>query len=268
VRLAKKHNGEVISADSRQVYKGLDIGSGKITKKEMDGIPHHLLDVASPKRVYTAAHFRRDAEKAIRGILKRGKLPIIVGGTGFYIDTLLHDRALPDVKPNAMLRATWEKLSADALFSRLQAKDPARAKTIDRHNKRRLIRALEIIQETGKPVPQLSQSTPYDVRKIGIALPPATLKRRIHARLVARMKKGMVREVERLRENGVSWKRLDDLGLEYRYVSRYLRGEMTKAHMLQKLEAEIWQYARRQMTWFKRDPKIRWIDSRGASLPQ
>ncbi len=269
VRLAKKYGGEIISADSRQVYKGLDIGSGKITKKEMRGVRHYLLDVASPKRVYTAAHFKRDAERAIRDIRKHGKLPIVVGGTGLCIDALIYGLALPEVKPNPELRRKLERKSAGELFRELRQKDPNRAANIDRFNKRRLIRALEIVAATGK-VPKLTdRKTKYNILKIGIAWPPEELRRRIHARLISRLKQGLVREVERLHRNGVSWKRLDDLGLEYRYISRYLR-ELPRAssraqarnllqEMLRQLETAIWHYARRQMTWWRKDKDIRWL---------
>lgn len=266
VKLAKKYGGEIISADSRQVYRGLNIGSGKITKKEMRGVPHHLLDVASPKRVYTVADFKRDAESAIRGIKRRGKLPIIVGGTGLYIDAVLYDSPIPEVKPNPELRARLEKKSAAELFSELQKLDPERAAGIDRHNKRRLVRALEIIAASGK-VPKLSErKLKYNVLKLGISRPPIELKKRIHKRLLARMRQGMVREVERLHKSGVSFKRLEDLGLEYRYVSRYLRGLLTREEMLKQLEAAIWHYARRQMTWWRKDKKIRWLSRSGIRI--
>lgn len=262
VKLAKKYNGEVISADSRQVYKGLDIGAGKITKKEMRGVRHHLLDVALPKRVYTVVDFKRDAEKAIRDILKRGKLPIIVGGTGLYIDTLLYNSPLPEVKPNLKLRAELGKKSAAELFAMLQEKDPERAQNIDSRNPRRLIRALEIVEAMGK-VPRLSErKEKYDVMKIGVSRPPEELKKRIHARLMSRMRQGMVREVEHLHKSGIPWKRLDDLGLEYRFISRYLRGLLTKEEVLKQLENAIWHYARRQMTWWRKDREIHWVISK------
>jgi len=260
VKLAKKFKGEIISADSRQVYKELDIGSGKVTKKEMGGIPHHLLDVASPKRTFTAAQYGRRAEKEIRNILSRGRLPIICGGTGFYIDTLLNDAGLPEVPPNPRLRKRLEKLTADELYRKLITLDSRRARTIDRKNKRRLIRALEIIEATGQAVPAVGgQKGNYDVLKIGIRLPEEELKEKIKKRLKRRLDLGLVAEVKRLRNEGVSDKRLEDLGLEYRYVSRYLRGLISYEEMVSRLEAEIRHYAKRQMTWFKKDKKIKWI---------
>ncbi|MDP2967519.1 MAG: tRNA (adenosine(37)-N6)-dimethylallyltransferase MiaA, partial [bacterium] len=153
VRLAKKFNGEVISADSRQVYKGMDIGTGKITKKEMQNIPHHLLNVTSPKRRFTVAQYRKLALKAIDKIFKKGKIPILCGGTGFYIQAVVDGIVIPEVKPDWRLRSNLEQLSTEELFNRLKKLDPKRAKTIDKKNRRRLIRALEIVIKTKKPVP-------------------------------------------------------------------------------------------------------------------
>lgn len=262
VRLAKKLNGEVVSADSRQVYRGLDIGSGKITKKEMLGVRHHLLDVASPRTVFTAARYRTLARRAVQDILRRGKLPIVAGGTGLYIDTFLHDIPLPEVAPNAKLRAQLEKLSAAKLHARLKKLDPRRAKNIDKNNKRRLVRALEIVMHSGKPVPKLSKKkSAYHALKIGIHLPAEELKSRISARLKKRLKEGLLGEVRRLHEEGLSWKRLDDLGLEYRYVSRHLRGMISREEMIETIERESWKYARRQMTWWRKDKEIKWVES-------
>jgi len=257
IKLAKKFNGEVISADSRQVYKGMDIGSGKVTKKEMEGVKHYLLDVVSPKTEYNVAKFVKDAEKAIKMIQKKGKLPIICGGTMFWVDALLY--GLPKtVKPDIKLRQKLEKLTASQLFAKLKKLDLSRSKTIDPNNKRRLIRALEIVMITGKPVPKYKKEKKYDSFKIGVKRKKDELKKLIHARLLQRIKEGMIEEVRKLHKQGVSWKRLDDFGLEYRYLSRYLKGDMNKEEMLAKLETEINRYAKRQMTWFKKDKEIFW----------
>ncbi|MBI4708741.1 MAG: tRNA (adenosine(37)-N6)-dimethylallyltransferase MiaA [Candidatus Portnoybacteria bacterium] len=153
VSLAKKINGEVISADSRQVYKGLDIGSGKITKEEMQGIPHCLLGVADPKRRFSVAQYKKLAQVAIKKIQRQGKIPIICGGTGFYIQAVVDNIALPEVKPDWKLRKQLEKFNTDELFKKLKKLDPRRSRNIDSHNQRRLIRALEIVIKSGKPVP-------------------------------------------------------------------------------------------------------------------
>ena len=273
VELARKFNGEVISADSRQVYKKLDIGTGKITKKEMHGIPHYLLDVVSPRRTFTVAEYQVLAKKALQKILKNGKMPIICGGTGLYIDALIYDYALPEVPPNLNLRMKLEKKATEALFMRLKKMDPRRARAIDRHNRRRLIRALEIVLITGKPVPTLpalslskGRQSPYDILKIGIYMPSEVLCERIEERLKKRMANGMVREVKKLHSRRLSWKRMDELGLEYRYLSRYLRKLISRPEMAEILNSEIWQYAKRQMTWFKRDKEIHWIRKQEEAL--
>ncbi len=266
VKIAQRSNGEIISADSRQVYKNLDIGSGKITKKEMRGIPHHLLDIASPKKTFTVTQYQKLAKKAIKKILAKGKIPIICGGTGFYIDSLIYDYQLPIVPPQPKLRKRLEKKSIEELFKKLKKLDPRRAGDIDRRNKRRLIRALEIILTTKKPIAVLrkyqDKKTSYDFLKIGIKKLPEELKKLIIQRLKKRLKQGLIKEVKNLHKKGLSWQRLDNLGLEYRYVSRYLRGLISKEEMVKTLEKEIYRYAKRQMTWFKRNKEIKWVERR------
>lgn len=264
VEIAKLIGGEVISADSRQVYKGMDIGTGKITKKEMKGVPHHLLDVASPSRTFSVADFKKKAELAIKQIVKNGKVPIICGGTGFYIDALVSGQVLPQVTPDKDLRKKLEKKSKVELFKILKKLDAKRAKTIDKNNPIRLIRAIEIATTLGK-VPTLAgvgHLPKYNLIYIGLNLPDEVLKERIESRLLARIAKGMVKEVQNLKKNGLSWKRLNDLGLEYRYVSEYLQNKVTEEEMISKLNTEIWHYAKRQKTWFKRNKEIIWIDPR------
>lgn len=258
IKLAKEQNGEVISADSRQVYRGLDLGTGKVTQEEMDGVPHHLLDIADPKEIYTAADFVRDGRAAIADIISRGKLPIIVGGTFFYTDALLGRIVTPEVPPNPLLRAELEKLSAPELFEKLQALDPERAEHIDEHNPRRLERAIEIALALGK-VPQLPTEEIYDARILGIKIDQETLHKNIHTRLLARLDAGMIDEVKRLHEKGLSYERMEDLGLEYRYIARHLKDELSYEEMVAILETRIRQFAKRQMTWLKRDKSIEWV---------
>ncbi len=266
IELAKKFNGEIISADSRQVYKGMDIGSGKVTKKEMQGVKHYLLDVASPKSQFSAARFEKMGTKAIKEILKKGKLPIICGGTGFWVDALIY--GLPEgVAPDWKLRRRLGKLSNQVLLNKLRRVWGERAATIDPQNKRRLIRALELAMKGLKPLPQLNRVVKYDVLKLGVLRSKLELKKRIHDRLLARMKIGMVKEVERLHEQGVSWRKLDDFGLEYRFISRYLRGIIPdKENMLFQLETAINHYAKRQNTWFKRDREIIWVKDQQIAI--
>ncbi|MCR4279636.1 MAG: tRNA (adenosine(37)-N6)-dimethylallyltransferase MiaA [Candidatus Zambryskibacteria bacterium] len=257
VKLAKKFNGEVISADSRQVYKGLNVGTGKITEREMSGIPHHLLDVASPEKQFSASDFVQKAREAADMIYHIGKLPIVVGGTGFYIDALAGTVSLPEVPPSKLLRSKLGKLSKEKLFEMLGKKDPVRARTIDKHNKVRLIRALEIVETLGKvPKRQPARSTPYKFVYIGIK--PKNLEGRILARLTKRLP-GMITEAKKLHKKGLTYKRMEDLGLEYKFLAMYLKGEMGKEEMGEKLNIATRQYSRRQMTWFKRNKKIEWF---------
>ncbi|HEY4498048.1 MAG TPA: tRNA (adenosine(37)-N6)-dimethylallyltransferase MiaA [Candidatus Paceibacterota bacterium] len=267
VKLAQKFNGEIISADSRQVYRGLDIGTGKITKAEMGGIRHHLLDIASPRRVFTVVQYQKRAKRATREILKRGRLPIVVGGTGLYIDALIHNLTFPSVPPQPRIRQKLERLSTEKLFDRLRVLDPERAILIDPHNRRRLIRAMEIAEVAGKTIPRLKRNSPYKMLKIGLGLPENVLKKRIADRLKQRLKEGLIEEVEKLHRQGISWKRLEGLGLEYRYVARYLRDLLGREEMIQKLEIEIRRYAKRQMTWFRRDKEIIWLSDPRKAFP-
>ena len=258
MRLAKKFNGEVISADSRQVYKGLDIGTGKITKKEMMGVPHHLLDIIGAQRQLTVVDFKKLADKAVKNIVRRGKTPLVVGGTGFWIDTLVYGMELPSVPPNPDLREKLEKKSADELLATLKKLDPERAKNIEQKNPRRLIRAIEIARALGR-VPGIKRHFPYEVLWLGISRPKKILQKRIRERLLKRMRAGMIKEARNLKKQGLPWKRFYELGLEYRFLADYLRGRLSKKEVLARLEKAIQQYARRQMVWFKRNKKIHWV---------
>ena len=269
VKIARKFNGEIISADSRQVYKNMDIGSGKITKKEMLGVPHYLLDVANPERTFTVSQYQKLAKKALAKILKKGKLPIICGGTGLYIDAIIYDYKFPKAPPNKKLRQKLEKLKTKKLFERLEKLDPRRAKNIDSHNRRRLIRALEIVLTTKKPTPPLvaADSNSYKILKLGIKKSPGELKKRIEKRLYKRLKQQrIIKEIENLHKNGLSWKKLDSFGLEYRFISRYLRKLISRQEMIELILKESYKYSKRQMTWFKRDKNIYWIEKENQAI--
>lgn len=260
VKLAKKFNGEVISADSRQIYKGMNIGTGKITKKEMKGIIHHLLSIVSPKKRSTVVQYRKLALKAIDKIFKKDKVPILCGGTGFYIQAVIDGIIIPKVKPDWKLRKNLEKKTIKELFNKLKKLDPKRAKSVDKKNKRRLIRALEIIIKTGKPVPVLKKKPlPYPVLMIGVRKEKEELKKLIEKRLLKRLKKGMISEVKKLRKFRLSWKRLEEFGLEYRFIAQYLQEKLSYQEMVERLQKEIEHFAKRQMTWFKRDKRTHWI---------
>jgi len=259
IELAKKFNGEVVSADSRQVYRGLDIGTGKVTEEEMQGIPHHLLDVAEPQDTYTVADYVRDGRAAIASIHSRGKLPVIVGGTFLYIDALIGKISMPEVPPNEALRAKLELLTKERLFEMLEDQDQERALTIDKDNKRRLIRALEIVGAIGV-VPSTESNEQYDVLTLGIEISREKLVDNIHERLITRLNDGMIEEVQNLYESGLSYTRLEELGIEYQYIALFLQEKITKENMLTQIETKSRQYAKRQMTWLKRDEGIVWVD--------
>jgi len=258
VRVAKDFKGQIVSADSRQVYKGLDIGTGKITKKEMRRVKHHLLDISSPKKIVSVETFKKEAEKAIEQIRAGGAFPIVTGGTGFYADTLLKGLTFPDVKANPKLRAQLEKKSLEQLLKILKSLDKNRAKTIDAKNKVRLVRAIEIAKTLGK-VPKVIEQSQYDVLWIGVHAPKDDLQKKIEIRLLERIKKGMINEARLLHASGLSYKRMENLGLEYRYLARFLKKEITKEEMIEQLKKEIWQYAKRQIVWFKKNKKIKWF---------
>lgn len=258
VELAQKFNGEVVSADSRQIYKGLNIGTGKVTKKEMHGVPHHLLDVASPRTRFTVARFKTLAERTIDDIIARAKIPVLCGGTGFYIQAIVDGIVLPDVPPDPVLRKKLHKLSNTDLVALLTKLDLKRAPTIDPHNTVRLIRAIEIAKALGT-VPAIIAQPKYQTLQIGITTDDKVLREKIKTRLLERLKKGMVEEVKKLHEKGLSWKRMYELGLEYRYISLFLQEKISEDEMVTKLETEIWHYARRQRVWFKRDTRIKWF---------
>lgn len=267
VRLAKKFKGEIISADSRQVYRGLNIGTGKIGKREMHGVPHHLLDVASPKKKFSASDFSKLARTRIDTMIYHSVLPIVVGGTGFYIDAFLGRTQMPDVPPNLALRKKLATFSASQLFSRLKKADPKRAKAMDtpseRNNKVRLIRALEVAK--AKPTEKHIDISIYDVLWIGISPPFATLEKKIALRLNARVKAGMVAEAKRLRKAGLSFKRMEELGLEYRSLARLLQKKISKEEMVAELQRDIRRYAKKQLMYWKRNKEIQWFDPREST---
>lgn len=253
---------EIISADSRQVYRGMDIGTGKISKKEMNGVPHHLLDIVSPSTIFTVARYQKLGNDAIKKIISRNKIPIICGGTGFYIRAITEGMRIPEVKPDLVLRKKLSSMSTDKLFNLLKKLDSRRAGNIDEKNPVRLIRAIEIATKLGS-VPALENTKPqYNVLYIGTKISRDKLKERIHNRLLRRIDEGMIDEAKKLHKQGVSWKRMEQIGLEYRYLSRYLRKLITRDEMIKQLESEIVSYAKRQMTWWKKDNSINWFNKK------
>lgn len=259
VELAKQFDGEVISADSRQVYKGLDIGSAKITQTEMDGVPHHLLDVAEPTDYFSVADFQALAQEVITDIHTRRKLPIICGGTGMYIDSVIYGTQFPEVPPNEPLRKELTKLTSEELYEQLQKLDPDRAIEIDQHNPVRLIRAIEIATTLGT-VPKIEkQDSEYSTFFIGLDLPKEELQERIEKRISDRIPT-LFDEIKSLHNSGVTFEKLDSFGLEYRYGSDYVQEKINLSEFKELLATKTWQYAKRQMTWFKRNSEIHWFN--------
>ena len=262
VRLARRFEGEIISADSRQVYKGLDIGTAKVSRREMMGVPHHLLDVTSPKKNFTVVDYQNKARKVLEAVFSRSRVPFMVGGSPRYIYALTDGWIFPQVKPNAVLRKRLEKFSVEELFSRLQKLDPARAESIEPQNRRRLLRAIEIIETSGKPVPPLKKRPlPYPMLFLGIKRSKEELHTRIERRLGKMLRRGLVKEVEGLHARGIPWEKFNQFGFEYKYVAQYLQGKISKEEMKRKILKETLDFTRRQMLWFKRDPRIHWISS-------
>ena len=254
---------EIISADSRQVYRGLDVGSGKITKNQMQQISHHLLSIANPKRKFTVAQFQKRALKKIHEIQKRDNIPFLVGGTGFYIQSVVDGLVFPEVKPDWRLRKKLASYKVERLYKMLRKLDPERARTIDEKNPVRLIRAIEISLKI--PIQPIKKNPQFNVLQIGLKKSPNELKKLIHKRLQRRIK-GIIIEVKKLHKNDLSWKRLEELGLEYRFFARLLQGyggqaqyQEKQKEMIEKLQKEIEHFAKRQMTWFKRDKRIYWV---------
>ncbi len=247
---AQKRNGEIISVDSRQVYRTLDIGTEKTPLEARAGIPHHLIDIREPEETYSAGDFVADATALIRDIHARGKTPILAGGSHFYIDALIHGLT-PETPVNEHLRTELASLSSEELYTRLQALDPKRAQELDPKNPRRLVRALEIVAQHGTVPKRTPPEDTYVCEWIVINPEPEVLKQRIDARLEDALAHGLIEEVAAVRAR-VGDARLQELGLEYRIVSEHLRGERTKESLFPALSAALWQYARRQKAWLRK----------------
>lgn len=265
VKLAKKYDGEIVSADSRQVFRGLDLGSGKITPEEMQGVAHHLIDVCEPNDFFSMADFQKMAYDAIDSILARQKQPFIVGGTGLYVDCVTQGYRLSNVSPDLEYRDYLETFETPKLYEMLREVMPET--DVDPKNRNRVMRILEKLHDGdsghGEKEPR------YEVLKIGVSWDRETLAKRIDERLERRMQQGMVDEVRTLIANGATDEFLMKLGLEYRFLTRYIRGEFaSEAEMCEALALAIRQFAKRQQTWFRRDKDIHWLDMTADPLSQ
>jgi len=254
IKLAKKFNGEIISADSRQVYQEMDIGTAKAS------FPHYLIDIVKPNQEFTLAQYKKLAIKAIKDIQKRGRLPFLVGGTGLYIQAIVDNLQIPPVKPDKKLRAKLEKLTNQELCQQLKKLDPLSATTIDRHNRRRLIRALEVCLITKKPFSeQRKKGQPlFNILQIGIKSNQKTLAQKINQRIEKMLKANLIEEVKRLIKK-YGHKPYSMSGIGYQEIIPYLQGKTTLEQAKELIKIHTRQYARRQMSWFKRDKRINWV---------
>ena len=265
VELARRFGGEIVSADSRQVFQGYDLGSGKITPEEMQGVPHHLIDVCKSNDFFSMHDFQRLAYEAIDGILARGKVPLLVGGTGLYIASVTEGYVMSDRMPDLAYRDELEKKSTPELYAMLTGLVPD--VEVDAKNRNRVMRMLEKIHDGDDHRPH--NEPRYDCLKLGVTWDRETLKARIDERLERRMQQDMVDEVRSLMADGASTEFLYKLGLEYRFISQYINGEFaTEDEMCAELSLAIKRFAKRQMTWFRRDREIRWLDMGGDPVAE
>lgn len=259
VNLAKKFSGEIISADSRQVYTGLDIGSGK-DLNEYGKIPYHLIDVVNPKKQFSLSSYQKLAYQKIDDILKRNKTPFLVGGSGLYLDSIILGLTLPAVLPDYKLRASLEKKSLKTLQA-LSLKLKIKLNNSDFHNPRRLIRQIEIAKTSSN---KFLKNPKYQCLILGLGPDQKTLEQKIFKRLKIRLDQGLIKEVKKLKKH-LTWKRLDDFGLEYRMVSQFLQNKLTRPELEEKLSKAIVNFAKRQTTWFRRGiykNKIIWLKNK------
>ncbi len=264
VKLAKKFNGEIVSADSRQVYKGMDIGTAKPTKKKQRLIKHYLIDIKKPSQHYTVAEYKKEAIKVINKIIKSGKIPFLVGGTGLYIKAVVDNLEIPEVKPDWKLRkkleSKIEKEGLKSVYEELIKADSEAAYIIDQNNPRRVIRALEIAIKTKKPFSQQRKKgeTLFDILEIGLNPDKKILIENIKKRTTKMIKIGLVKEVKNLiKKYNKNLSTFDAIG--YREIIEYLDGRITLAEAIENINKNTWHFARRQMTWFKKDKRINWI---------
>ncbi len=268
IRIAKEWNGEIISADSMQVYRGMDIGTAKITPEEMQGIPHHLIDIIDPTEEWNVMRFQQMASAAIEDITRRGRLPIICGGTGFYLRALLYGAQFREEPEQAALRkeleAQMESLGPEAMHARLAAVDPEAAEAIHPHNRKRVIRALEYYQLHREPISrhnaaQHENESPYDLIYLAIEMDRAQLYPRIDARVDRMIADGLVAEVQGLLAAGVKAGMTAMQGIGYKEILPYLEGACTLEEAVRILKRDTRHFAKRQFTWFRAEPDIRWI---------
>ena len=264
LKLAAEFHGEIVSADSRQVYRGMDIGTAKPTQDEQRRAPHHLLDVVNPDETFNLSDYQHHAYAAISDIHARGHVPVLVGGTGLYVRAVLEGLSIPRVAPNLERRAQLEKENPDELYARLQQIDLAAASKIDPHNIRRVIRAIEVCEESGRPISeQQTHSAPnYRVLRIGLTMPREKLYDRINARVDAMIQAGLVDEVRGLIERGFTSKNIPAMsGLGYRQIEQFVLGHTSLDEAIRVLKRDTRRFVHHQYSWFRlADARIHWFD--------
>jgi tRNA dimethylallyltransferase len=275
IRLAKRFGGEIISGDSMQVYRGMDIGTAKATPEERREIPHHLIDIVDPDVPFSVSEFKRLAREKIEEIHRRGKLPIIVGGTGLYIEAVTHDYLMPHVPENPVLREELRELALregnEALHLRLREVDPDTADKLHPNDVKRMIRALEVYHGTGQPFSKLAGKgeSPYDALWIGLTLRRDLLYDRINRRVDRMIEDGLVEEVKRLVLKGYHRGLTSMQGIGYKEIIRFLEGEISLEEAVHLIKKGTRKYAKRQFSWFRRLPEIHWFDMEDeASFPK
>lgn len=266
IRLASEFNGEIISADSRYLYRGMDVGTAKPTAVEMAGIPHHLIDIVAPTDDYSLALYQRDAFAAIDDVLRRGNLPILAGGTPLYLNAVLEGWRIPEAAPDPDFRAQMELIAQqggdERLHRRLEGIDPVAAQRIPASNRRRVIRALEIHHRTGQPMSELEGKAPppYRILRLGLAPSRERLFERIDQRIEQQIAQGFVEEVDRLLDEGVPLDAPSMSAIGYRELAEYLAGERTLSESVRRLRVHTHRYVRHQFTWLRKMPDVIWFD--------
>ncbi len=255
IKMAEEFKGEIVSADSRQIYKRMDIGTSKIKKEEMEGIPHYLLSIIEPDKKFSAADYQKKAVKKIKEIQRKGKVPFLVGGSPFYIFSVVEGWIFPKIKKDPRIRRRLEKRSKEELYQMLWEIDRKRAENIDKNNKRRLVRALEIAKQLGE-VPKLEKKPQFNPLLIGLKISKKELRKRIEKRIEKMFKEGLEKEVRKLIKKNIEIK-----SIGYQEFIPYFKGKITKEELKEKIAVNTFQFAKRQMTWFKRYKNINWIEN-------
>jgi len=277
IGLAQKLNGEIISGDSMQIFRGLDIGTAKITPEEMDGVPHHLIDIKEPWETFSAAEFKQRADQCIADIAERGRLPILVGGTGFYVNSVLYEYHFGEAERDEAYRQELLQYQAEygdeALWKLLEQKDAPSAQRLHCHDSKRIIRALEVLHVTGVPASQRQNTLEreqmrYHTVYLGLNLPRDILYGRINHRVDQMIAAGLEQETRQALAQGVDRDALSMTSLGYRQMVQYINGEISLERAVELIKRDTRHFAKRQLTWFRRDPNIRWVEKQGKTEQQ